>query len=184
MGTRGLRFFTDLFITLLYYFENLPIWFERTCDIFQILLLSLWHFLSCLKHILTWWDSSWPFEICLPCLKPLQSQGFSQMLSDLPKTLCDLQEVSFLTCLRPEFIDLRCFLTSLRLLDISWPFPAIGDCCSQCETLTDLFEILPNDSETVPDMFEMICDGWDTVSLTPTPFWPVWDVSGQIWDPS
>lgn len=150
---------TDLFITLPYYFEKLPVWFERICDIFQILLLSLWHFLSCLKHILTWWVSSCPLEMCLLCLKHLQSWGSSWLTLTCPRP--------FMTCLRPVVISLfdtlpdkfetpwhiMTFLNYWRLLFSVWGIY--------------LFETLPY-FESVPGLFEMICDGWDAVSLIVT----------------
>lgn len=41
-----------------YYDENLPVWFQMI-HVFQIFPFSLWHFLSHLKHIPTWWVSSY-----------------------------------------------------------------------------------------------------------------------------
>ena len=149
---------TDLFITLPYYFEKLPVWFERICDIFQILLLSLWHFLSCLKHILTWWVSSCPLEMYLLCLKHLQSWGSSWLtFSDLPKTLHDMFE----TC-----IYFFIWHSSWQVWDISWPFSTIGDCCSQSEAFTYLKHFL-----TTLKVF-LVCLRWfvmvETLSLIVT----------------
>lgn len=143
---------TDLIITLPYYFEKLPVWFERICDIFQILLLSLWHFLSCLKHILTWWVSSCPLEMYLLCLKHKVEAlpDFLWFAQDPSWHVWDLYSFLYLTLFLTSLRHIMTFLNYWRLLLSVWGIY--------------LFETLPNYFESVPGLFEVICDGWDTFS--------------------
>ena len=148
---------TDLFITLPYYFEKLPVWFERICDIFQILLLSLWHFLSCLKHILTWWVSS----IHLRCTCYVWSTYKVEALPDWLSLTCPRP---FMTSLRPVFISL--FDTLPDMFETPWHIVTFLNYWRLLLSVWGiyLFETLPNYFESVPGLFKMICDGWDTFS--------------------
>ena len=115
---------------------------------------------SCHVRSTSWHDESLPVHLrCTCCLKHLQSRGSSWLtLSDLPKTLHDMFETSssLFDTLPDEFETpwhIVTFLNYWRLLLSVWGIY--------------LFETLPY-FESVPGLFEMICDGWDAVSLIVT----------------
>lgn len=120
-------------------FEILPVWFERICDVFQMLPLSLQHFLSCLRlflvfetlpgcdfswHVLNsskdFWNSSWWFwdPTWYVWNSSWPARG-SVELFETPFLTCARLFLEYLilpVCLRPIVTCWWHFLTDVRLL--------------------------------------------------------------------